>query len=270
MTLRIITLAAVVVMIPLDGNAQQPQAKEGWSYSIGAGAIYAPKYMGDDAGRFSIIPNVRVTYEDKFFASVSEGIGYHVLHTPNWKAGPIAKYDFGRDEDGDSTFAVTGDDTDDLIGLGDVDGSVEVGAYVQYSVAPITTKLEIRQGLGGHEGLVGEASLSYGGGAAVYGQRFVYSIGPKIHYTDGRYNESYFGVNASQSVASGLAVYDADDPTLSYGFSANVIVPHTQRVSTVMFANYTQLGNEIADSSLVSERGDDKQASFGVLVNYSF
>jgi outer membrane scaffolding protein for murein synthesis (MipA/OmpV family) len=47
-------------------------------------------------------------------------------------------------------------------------------------------------------------------------------------------------------------------------------VPMTDKVSTILFANYSMLGDEAADSSLVEQRGSDNQGSLGVFVNYSF
>ena len=263
-------LLASAMMIPAHSFAQDGNHNQGWSYSAGAGAVYSPSYLGDDESQLSAIPNIRVSYEDKFFASLGEGIGYNVVNNNGFKVGPIVKYDFGRDEDGSNPFAVNGDDTNDLRGLGDVDGSLEVGAYVEYEFEPVTTKLEVRQGLGGHEGLVGEASIHYGGNVNIASQHVMYSVGPEISYTDGSYNEAYFGVNAAQSTASGLAQYNADDATLSYGVGGSVIIPHTERISTILFAGYTQLGDTIADSSLVETRGSDSQATVGFLVNYSF
>lgn len=263
-------LVTATALSPSSAFAQDgPPSPEGWQYSVGAGVVYTPTYLGDDDSQVSGIPNVRVAYGEDFFASFGEGIGYNLINQNGFKVGPIVKYDFGRDEDGSNLFGA-GDDTTDLIGLDDVDGSIEVGAFVEYEVNSITTKLEARQGIGGHEGLVGEASVHYGGAANVYGQQLLYSLGPELKYTDGDYNKAYFGVNAAQSAASGLAQYNADDATLSYGFSGNLIVLHTEHVSTIFFADYTRLGDTIADSSLVTQRGAEDQTRVGFLINYRF
>ncbi|MFT5391912.1 MAG: outer membrane protein [Gammaproteobacteria bacterium] len=247
-----------------------PEPKESWSVSVGAGSIYSPSYEGDDENRLMVIPNFRVTYGDDFFASVGEGIGYNLINKNRVKFGPIVKYNFGRDEDASSSFAIGGDDTDDLRGLGDVDGSLEVGAYLESRYQTLTGKVEVRQGLGGHGGLVGEASLSFNGLAKISDQRLIYSIGPRLKFTSAEYNESYFSVSAAQSAASGLAQYNADDYAVSYGLGGNLIVPHTKKFSTIIFADFRRLGETISDSSLVSQRGDKNQGSMGLFVNYKF
>lgn len=249
--------------------SSQPKQAEGWQYTVGAGTIYSPNYKGDDEGQLSLFPNIQIAYGDQFSASFFDGIRYRVYQNNDWTIGPIARYHFGREEDGSNPFAL-GDDTDDLLGLGDVDGSLEVGVFIDYDWKPFRTSFEIRQGLGGHEGLVSELELSYQGNAVWQNQRFIYSIGLSLTYTDGEYNDRFFGVNAQQSSASGLAVYDADQATLSYGIGGTLIIPHSAKISTVIFASYTRLGETIEDSSLVSERGDPNQEVFGVFVNYKF
>lgn len=245
----------------------QPTEPE-WSYSLGAGMITAPSYLGDNAYQLSIVPNLRVSFGDTFFASVGEGLGFAVVNENGFRAGPIIKYNFGRKEDGSKAMAF-GDDTDDLRGLGDVDGTIEAGGFAQYRYEKITTKLELRQALGGHEGFVGEATMNYGATSEVNGQRLIYSAGPVLRVTDSQYNQSFFGVNTRQSAASGLAQYDANS-TVSFGLGGKIIIPHTPKLSTLVLANYSRLGKEIAHSSLVKERGNPNQFLFGCFVSFQF
>lgn len=265
-------LAAFAIFVTSQGVAVagDDHKDSGWGVSIGLGGILAPSYLGDDDYQLSAVPNLRVTYEDKFFASIQEGIGYNVVNTKNWRAGPIAKYDFGRDEDGDKLFSVTGDDTNDLIGLGDVDGSLELGGFAEYTFKFIRSKVEVRHGIGGHEDVVAEAKIEFIGRTEIFDQQLMYSAGPRIGYMGENYAETYFGVNAAQSAASGLAQYNTDAGLLTYGVGASLIVPITENVSTLMFANYTQLGDEAADSSLVQQRGSEHQTMVGIFLNYTF
>jgi outer membrane protein len=264
-------ILAAVALTPLHAVAQDQSSRshDGWGFSVGTGFIVSPSYIGDDDYQISVVPNIRVTYEDTFFASVQEGAGYNVVNGEHWRVGPVVRYDFGRDDDGSNTFSVS-DDTNDLRGLGDVDGTVELGAFMKYNMKPFSAKLELLQGLGGHEGLVGEASLEYSGRAHIMQQPIMYSFGPDIKFADSNYHNAYFGVDANQATASGLAQYDADAGILSYGLSGAVIVPVTDNVSTILFANYSKLGEQSAESSLVEQRGSEDQGSLGLFVNYSF
>lgn len=265
---QIFIASAIMMSVHASAQEQKPQ-KKGWSYSVGLGGGYTPIYMGDDENRASFFPNLTAKYEDKFFASFGQGIGYNLINTESWQVGPVIKYDSGREEDASNAFSGDGDTTD-LIGLGDVDGAVEMGAFAKYGINAMSFEIELRQALDSHEGLVGEASIQYKGFSDIGGQKVIYSFGPKISYTDGNYNKAYFGVNASQSSASGLAQYDADNSTLSYGIAGNLIIPHTKNVSSFLFASYTRLGDTISDSSLIQQRGSEDQSSVGYLLNYSF
>lgn len=253
-----------------SATAQAPAKSTGWQFTVGPGVIYAPSYLGDDEYRARIVPNVSIKYEDQFFASIREGIGYNVIRSDGWLAGPVVKYDFGRDEDGSSMFAVTGSDTDDLRGLGDVDGTVELGGFVKYNRNFWSGSLELRQGVGGHEGLIGDLGVSYSRRIELLGMPAMFSVGPKLTVASDNYTSAYFDVNATQSARSGLAVYDAEGGIVSYGLQGTFVVPLSQSVRLVTFGGIKRLGDEIADSSLVRTRGSDIQASLGASLNYTF
>lgn len=132
---RTLIAAGCIAFLGASANAaaQSPEKYSGWQFTVGPGAIYASTYLGDDEYQLRVVPNVSIKYADRFFASVGQGVGYNVIRSDGWRVGPIAKYAFGRDEDGSNTFAVLGDDTNDLVGLGDVDGTVELGGFVKYT-----------------------------------------------------------------------------------------------------------------------------------------
>lgn len=263
-------VAITTCLFPLSANAQGTGSPgSGWKYNVGGGIMVAPKYMGDDSYGLYAVPSVSITYEDKFFASVQDGIGYNYLVNENWRIGPVARYDFGRDEDGDNFFRI-GSDTDDLRGLGDVDGTVELGAFIEYKLNALKFSADVLQGLGGHDGIRGSAAASYNGLANIHGQNVMYSIGPELQWAGSNYHDAYFGVNSGQSAASGLSQYSADAGILSYGIGGTMVMPINDRLSSVTFAKYNHLGSEAADSSLVKERGSEHQGIFGTFITYGF
>lgn len=268
------TLIAITCVALLGASAsaaaQTPEKNSGWQLTVGPGVIFAPSYLGDDEYRVRIVPNFSIKYEDRFFASVREGVGYNVINSNSWISGPVAKYDFGRDDDGSSMFAVSGDDTNDLLGLGDVDGTIELGGFIKYSRNSWSGSLELRQGIGGHEGLIGEVGVSYRGRLKMGGTPAMFSIGPKLVFASDNYNSAFFDVNTAQSARSGLAVYGSEGGLVSYGLQGSFIVPISNSVRLVTFGAINQLGSEISDSSLVSTRGSDTQATLGVTLNYTF
>ena len=240
-----------------------------WRFSISTGAIYSPKYLGDDDYGLTIFPNLSISYEDTFFASF-EGISFRAINHKTLRAGPIAKYDFGRDEDGSSPLSIS-DDTTDLIGLGDVDGTLELGFFLEYSFSqPLSAKVEVLQGVNGHEGLVGNAELKYNNTFDVFGNDAFYSLGVKATFADEKYNSVYFDVNAVQSAASGLSQFDAGAGLQSIGFHSSIVLAVTERVSVIGIIGYDRLSGDVADSSIVRERGSEHQSVVGFLLSYQF
>ncbi len=265
-TLAITLIAATAT----PAMAQERTADEGWGLVVGAGALSSPTYEGDDTSRLSILPNLQVTYSDRFFASVQEGIGYRVFADDTFKAGPILRVKFSRSENGDQAFAVEGDDTTDLIGLGDIDTSLEAGGFVDYKVGPVTFSAEARQAFTGHEGFVADLGVKWSGRNFMFGPPIIWSVGPRARLVDDTYNAAYFGVNATQSAASGLPVFDATGGLHSYGLGATAIIPLTQdnAWSAVIIAGYDRLTGDAADNPLVQLRGSKDQASLGVFLSY--
>lgn len=95
-------------------------ARKNWTIRIGAGAILSPAFVGSRSYQLMAVPALNVTYRDTFFASVEDGVGYAVISQHGWRAGPIAKIEFGRKEDGDKPFRIAGGKTSALHGLGNV------------------------------------------------------------------------------------------------------------------------------------------------------
>lgn len=255
--------------------AQQPERgkptpKQGWEISVGGGVLLSPKYMGDDEYGVNLVPSIRISYEDRFTASVEQGVRYNVIKTDNFKAGPLARIDFGRDEDGSGTFRISGGDTDDLVGLGDIDTTVSLGGFAEYELGNVVASIEAGQALGGHDGFTGEIALRYKGRAQFNGPPLIYSFGPKLNFGDATYTNAYFGVDAAQSTASGLTMYRADGGLVSYGISGTAILPLTQNIGVTFIASYDRLSGDVADAPLVQERGSRDQGFVGGIFSYTF
>lgn len=261
-------ISVLLFTVALSSQAQRPAGPpptpEGWVFTTGIAAFYSPTYEGADEYGFSIFPNLEANYRDVFSASVGRGARYNLINEDNFKLGPLAKIRFGRDEDGgQGPFTISGD-TDDLLGLGDIDTGGEIGAFFEYSIEKIRISGELLQGFGAHEGLVGELSVVYADRAGP----LIYSFGPRIKYGGDDYMETYFGINPTQSVASGLPIYDAGGGITSYGIGLTLIQPISRKLSYVLFAGYDQIAGDAADSPIVADRGDETQITIGFAISY--
>ncbi len=213
-----------------------------------------------------VVPDIKVEYGDRFFASLFEGIGYNLVNSDGWRAGPIMKLGFGRQEDDSNPFRVAGKKSNALKGLGDVDNTIELGGFVEYSYEPFTASLELRQGVGGHNGLIGEASLNYTGSLGP----IFFGLGPHATFGDKTYNNAFFGINSVQSSRSGLTRYSADLGLVSYGVGIFAATHVSDSVTLGVMGGYDRLGSEAADSPLIKQRGQKDQLSVGLRLSYEF
>ena len=268
----LMTVLFAPLLMPASAVAGAPEntSQTDWNITLGAGAIYAPAFVGSKDYQLMAFPDLKVEYKDLFFASVAEGLGYNIVHEKGWRAGVIAKYGFERKQNGKNPFAIAGDDTNALRGLGNIDGTLELGGFLEYSFEPISYKVELRQGVGGHEGFIGETSLNYVGSIDRFGPPMFYAIGPRAVFASSNYNNTYYGIDAVQSANSGLNRYHADAGWVSYGIGGFISLPVSNSVSLSAFGGYDRLGDEAASSPLIKQRGSKNQFASGLSVNYQF
>lgn len=258
-------VASAAASAQADGQGRS-RVPEAWRLSLGLAPIASPVFEGADTYGLSVFPDIRLRYRDRFFASVPNGIFYRVWNGDRLKAGPIARIRFGREEDqGGSPFLVTGS-PEGLTGLGDVDAAMEVGGFASYRFGRYLGRVELRRGFGGHEGLVGHLSLDLTGRAG----SVQYAVGPRVRFASADFIDPYFGVDALQSRASGLAEFSAEGGINRVGVGASAVLPRGRRTTWIFFAGYDRLVGDAADAPLVSERGSANQASIGASVSFSF
>lgn len=249
--------------------AQPLKQQNNWKFTLGAGSLYKPAFVGSKDYQAMALPNIKVEYKDRFFASPME-MGYNVTNSNGWRVGPIIKLDMGRKENDDNPFRIAGKKTNALRGLGNIDATPELGGFVEYNFEPFNYTLELRQGVSGHKGFVGETGLNYMGFTKQLGKPIMYAFGPRATFADSTYNNAYFGINQKQSANSGLARYSADFGLVSYGIGGFVAMSVSKSISVGVIVGYDRLGSEAADSPLIKERGDKNQFVGGVRINYEF
>lgn len=262
----------MLVVLSYDSYAQSTEQKKSeFTFTISAGTVYTPSYVGNDAYQTIIFPNVSVNYGKRFKASL-RGIEYVVVSEGGWKAGTLLAYNRGREESpDDNPLSITGTPTTDLKGLGDIEATVELGGFVKFSAHSFSTEFVLLRGVdGGHEGVQGQASVSYRGETNVADKPVFYSIGPAVSFGDNAYNSTYFSVTDIQSANSGLAAFNAGAGIHSIGLHASAMLPLSKSISLLALAKYDELTGDAGKSTIVSERGAQEQITAGLLINYRF
>ncbi len=237
------------------------------SIRIGAGPAVLPVYMGDDRYKIRAVPVISFRYRDLFEIDNNELKITGLSKLVNAKAsvgsgrlrfGPLVSVDFGRKEKR----------SNDLIGLGNVGTSIELGAFLGYSFGPVRASIRARHDVaGGHSGALAKGNLSL----AIYRDKKL-AIGSSLSTTwaSSNYMNAYFGIDAGQSAASGLPAYrpGAGFRDVALGISTNYTI--SQHFSVISNVRYSRLLGGAKSSPLVQQRGSVNQVNFSTYVIYSF
>lgn len=237
--------------------------------TVGVAPIVSPAWLGSRDTTLSVYPDLRINYNDVLFASVPDGVGWNAVNSAGWKAGPIAKIRFGRDEDdGGSPFLVSGGSAA-LRGLGNIGAAAEVGGFVERqfgSAGAWRVRGEVRRGFGGHDGVVADASLT----RRFRTGRTSINAGPRASFASRDFMQTYFGINSLQSARSGLPQYRAKGGLLSYGLGGSALHPLDRNSAITLFTGLDRLNGPAANSPLVVQRGRRMQFTLGVGYGWRF
>ena len=265
----VLTLLAIASAAPALAQEQKtavggpPSAPQDWTLTVGFAPVFGSAWQGSRDTALSIFPDLRLNYKDAIFASVPDGIGWNAVNADGWKAGPVIKPRFGRNEsNGGSPFQLAGG-SDALLGMGDISFGGEAGGFVEMRFGPgnrLRGRIEVRQGFGAHEGIVGDVSLA----VQARSGRAIVSAGPRATFASRDFVQTYFGVDAAQAQRTGLAVSRPDGGLVSVGFGGTVVRPLDRRRVITLFGGVDRLGDEPAGTSLIRERGRRMQFVVGL------
>lgn len=239
---------------PFDQERFNNEAvKPSWSLIIGAGGIYEPEYEGSGDFEISPIPLVIFTYGD-WLEIDPAGVTITALRHEGFSLAGKISYESGRDED----------DHNRLEGLGDIDFAATIGAKATYTWNGLEFYAAVDQTIEGSESLVGTFGVEY---SVPVTERLMLGIGAEAIVANDKHMQAYFGVNAAQAAASGLAQYKAEagikrvnvSASATYGFSENWFL----RGETALGI----LTGDAADSPIVEEK---LQPSASIFVGYKF
>jgi outer membrane protein len=250
-------LTPVTTVAPLAPvAAPTPQ----WTVELGFEVRSLPHYQGSEVYGVYPVPflDVRPAGTPPRFHAPRDGIGYALYDTDTIKAGPVAQVELGRHVKHNPA----------LEGLGNVGTTAELGGFVDYWATPwLRARVEVRQGFGGHHGIVSDETLDV---VMPVTPQWVVSGGPRLTVATKEANGPYFGVDSIQSIASGLPVYDVGGGLRSVGFGAQGRYQWNPRWASYAFIEYSRLTGSVGNSPIVTQRGTPDQAMFGLGTTYSF
>jgi outer membrane scaffolding protein for murein synthesis (MipA/OmpV family) len=272
-------LVSVLGLGPGLAHSQTPSPMQEWQYSggiilarlfepdlpkwrrvLGVAAETSPVYDGSRAYRVSGGPVINIQYRDEAFISTGDGIGYNFFRGKHYQIGLALAYDLGRKEK---------DDLANLHGMGNISAAPVAKAFGSWAISryfPMVLRVDVRQFVGGAQGLVGDAGayIPLPGSS----KTFVMFAGPSITLATHHYLQTLYGVTPQQSLASGHPVYEiphAGTSAAGVGFSATKFLTNHWLINADMAIN--QIRGSPAHSPLVERR---TQRVLALSANYTW
>ncbi|MFY4348613.1 MipA/OmpV family protein [Enterobacter hormaechei] len=238
--------------------------RQGNVLTLGGGVDVAPRYSGSDKSRVTAAQVVDYAMANGLFISTTRGLGYG-NHVGNLDYSAALSYRAGRkDRDVSSDSIASGSDY--LRGMGDVKGSAVVVPGLGYRVTDwLNVQLQAEVPVSERDN--GEA-VHFGIASPLYTSP-ENSVTLALTGSSGssKYMQTYYGVSAAQSAASGFARHDAGSGIYAYSLNLDWTHKLTSRWSLLAAAGVTQLTGEAGDSPIVQR----KTSPVGSLkVTYSF
>lgn len=243
-----LALLAATALSPVAASAQ------GVSVTLGFGASYAPDYPGSD--EYSVGPTGT-------FRLHSAQIGPLSFGDPNSRA---EKLGFGLRGAFNYIGARKASDHPELAGLNDVDTAIELGLGLGYEAPAWRVFADVRHGVTGHHGTVGVV----GGDVKVHPtDRLLLTLGPRATFASEGYVDTYYGVSATEAVASGLPAYNPGAGLVSTGVEFGMVYDLGNDWGVEGKLGYEKLRGDAADSPITG-LGSDSQGKASLIFTKRF
>lgn len=245
--------------------------------TVGLGAGISPSYDGSDQYDLFPAPLVQGSVEGIDFGARGPGLYVDLIADGNsnkdvkFLAGPLLRFRMDRNND-------IKDPVVRLLGTEDV--AIEVGATAGVSFSKIlhpfdsvSISTDIQWDVAGaHKGRIISPSIAY---STPLSMAIFTSFSLSATHVDGHYADTYFSIDPSGSIASGLPVFDAKGgwKSFSAGLLGAVDLSGDARDGgwgIYAFINYSRLTNDAARSPVTSLRGDANQWFMAGGISYTF
>lgn len=244
-------------------QATEPPAR-GSKFTFGIGVGAGPRFPGSKETEVRAVPMIDYQHESGLFASTGRGIGWSGGNQElNFSMAVAAR---GKRSERDQTLLGGSKGSQELHGMGDVKSSAlgvfgvgaRLGERLGVSVAAEVPLTRRENGAALHASAA--LSLLHSGADSV-------SLNAGLHFGDGKYLRTYFGVTPQQSANAGYATFTPEAGPFKADLSLNWSRQLNERWGLTAMAGVTHLLVDAARSPLARRRTAPQA---GLLINYSF
>ena len=233
---------------------------------VGIGVGFVPDYEGSDDFTIGVGPTARFGFwGQRYVQLVATELTVNVIDHPYWRFGPVANVHLGRKDVDDSVVDMMSDisHTVELGLFGGVDFTNEVNERIRFS-----SDISFLHDVGGvSDGWQAEWSTRYWHPLAEW---LDFGIMGGVTYGSGNFMDTYFGVNMSDSVRSGLPTFSADSGFKDVRITPIFLVHFSRSWHLGTGIMYKRLLGDAADSPIVDNRGDENQFLVATSLIYSW
>ncbi|WP_210493871.1 MipA/OmpV family protein [Microvirga antarctica] len=237
-----------------------PTNPNGWIVTVKGNAQIGTSYPGSDKMDFVAFPSFsfRRAGTPVRYSAPDDGVSFAFVEQSGLTLGVVGRYEGGRYLSSDRR----------LFGLNKIDWAVEPGLFVEYwPVEFLRARAEIRYGINGYEGFVGDIGLDV---VQRYGA-FIVSVGPRVALGGNSFTRTYFGVTPYEAFLNGqVTAYRPSGGITSVGATTGLTYDWSSQWSTTAFVTYKRLVGDAGDSPIVKRFGSENQFGLGMTVSYSF
>jgi len=259
MTHRLITPAAALsVAILLCSSPALAEDKPDLRVRVGLGGQLRPEFIGAKDRQFGPLVDIDIARGDQpfRFEAPDDSFGLRLVTKDNFTFGPAANIEGSRK------------DKDVGAPLGKVKTSLEVGGFAEFlPTETVRLRGQLLKGVTGHKGLVGSLGVD-----KIWrdGDRYVFSLGPRLLFSDARYQRAYFGVDPVAALATGLPAYRPKGGMHAVALASGLTYQFNPKWGAFGYARYERLIGDAARSPIVRELGSRNQMSAGIGLSYAF
>jgi len=262
---RIVVAAALVAAVGMVAPGTCYAQVAGWQLGVGVGG--RPDYEGSNDYELLPIGTARVDWRSGRFVQVggiqgsgtAARISANVLGGGNWRFGPLLQYRVKR-----------GDVDNSMVHrMPTVSAATEAGAFFGYGFDHFLVEAATAADVSGNNtGITVEMTAKY---RDEISKNLSYILGVGSTWASDDYMQTYFGVNAVQSAASGLSQYKADASFKDVGVNLNLAWRGDgwKNWSIVTVASYNRLIGDADSSSPITHVGSENQFFGGLMFVYS-
>jgi outer membrane protein len=228
---------------------------EGVNY-VGLGVGMLPDYSGSDEYQAAPLPFFRYEFgKHRNIELMGNYLSANLINDEVIRFGPALRYRLGRDSDVE----------DEVVALmPEIDDALEVGATL--SGKWILNNDPRNRFIIGVDGLFDTSGASDGFNGSVYSRYWApvsknidLGIAGAVRFGDDDFMETYYGVSAAGSAASGLPTFSAGSGVSSFDIGPMAMYHVNKSWHVAASLRYSILTGDAADSPVVDTRGDSNQ-----------